>query len=85
MKDIQFTAKRQKQELYWLCASVAASFVLNVYAIIAYQTEWKELWTQSVRVVCIGAGFYALSVLIRCISGGIRRLLKLLRRSARGR
>jgi hypothetical protein len=76
MKDIQFTAKQQKLELRWLCYCLAAAFVLNAVAIVIYRTEWKELWTQLVWVVFIGAGFYVLSVFIRLIIGCVRRLLK---------
>ncbi|MDR1601313.1 MAG: hypothetical protein LBS42_02675 [Tannerella sp.] len=76
MKDILFTVKQQKCEIVWLCSCIAASFILNVVSIIIYRTEWKELWTQSVWVIFIGAGLYALSVFIRLIVCGIRRLFR---------
>jgi uncharacterized membrane protein YdbT with pleckstrin-like domain len=76
MKDILFTAKQQKCEIVWLCSCIAASFILNAIAIIAYHTEWKELWTQIVWVVFIGAVFYALSVFIRLIVCGVRRFFR---------
>ncbi|MDR0758214.1 MAG: hypothetical protein LBF85_10260 [Tannerella sp.] len=76
MKDILFTAKQQKREIAWLCACIAASFILNAISIIVYRTEWKELWTQSVWVIFIGAGLYALSVFIRLIACGVIRLFR---------
>ncbi|MDR3261389.1 MAG: hypothetical protein LBT78_06090 [Tannerella sp.] len=76
MKDIRFSAKRQKQELCLLCAGLAVAFALNVFAILFYHTEWKELWTQLLWVVCIGIGLYALSVVLRGVICGVRRLFK---------
>jgi hypothetical protein len=76
MKDIQFTSKQQKLELWWLCCCFAAAFILNAVSIVIYRTEWKELWTQIIWVVFIGAGFYVLSVFVRLIIGGAKRLLK---------
>jgi hypothetical protein len=76
MRDIQFSAKRQKQELYLLSAGLAVAFALNVFAILFYHTEWKELWTQLFWVICIGIGIYALSVILRWVICGVRRLFK---------
>jgi hypothetical protein len=76
MKDILITAKRQKRELRWLCAALATAFLLNVYAIATHHTEWKELWTQLVWVICIGLGLYVLSVGLRCIGCGVARLFR---------
>ena len=71
MKDILITVKRQKRELCWLCAGLAAAFMINVCAIAVFHTEWKELWTQLLWVGCIGVGLYALSAVIRWIGCGI--------------
>ncbi|MDR1406685.1 MAG: hypothetical protein LBJ23_01400 [Tannerella sp.] len=76
MKDILFTARQQKCELRWLCACLAAAFVLNIVSITVYRTEWRELWTQIVWVIFIGAALYALSVVVRLIVCGVMRLLR---------
>jgi hypothetical protein len=52
------------------------AFLLNVYAIIAYDTPWTELYTQLLWVLCIGAAFYALSIVLRLIWYGLRALTK---------
>jgi hypothetical protein len=75
MKDIILTVKQQKMELRWFCACVAAAFVLNLASIIIYRTAWNELWTQLVWVAVIGAGFYALSVVVRLLIAAIRHFL----------
>jgi hypothetical protein len=74
MKDILFTAKQQKREIGWLCACQVAAYMLNVCSILAYRTEWKELWTQLPWALCIGAGLYALTVVLRLAAYGLRRL-----------
>ncbi|MDR1103595.1 MAG: hypothetical protein LBL42_07530 [Tannerella sp.] len=76
MKDILITVKRQKQEIRWLCGAVAVALLLNLSAILAYHTSWNELWTQLPWVICIGAGLYALSVVLRGIVWGVWRLFR---------
>jgi hypothetical protein len=76
MKDILITAKRQKQELRWLCLGLSAAFILNVLAILIYRTEWKELWTQLLWVICLGMGLYLLSVVLRLAVCGAVRLFR---------
>jgi uncharacterized membrane protein YbhN (UPF0104 family) len=76
MKDILFSVKRQKQEIGWLCVSLIVACLLNVCAILAFHTEWQELWTQLPWVVIIGIGLYALSVVLRWTVCGVKRLFK---------
>jgi hypothetical protein len=80
MKDIVITAGRRKRECRWLCAAMVAAFVLNVCSIAAFHTEWKELWTQLPWVICIGAGLYVLSAVLRWTGCGAVRLLRRLLR-----
>lgn len=65
MKDFVLTAKRQRKEIriYLICFMLA--FALNIFAILFYQTEWKELLTQIFWVLALSIGFYILSVVIR--------------------
>lgn len=67
MKDIIITERRQKIEITWFITCLLLAILLNVYSIIAFGTEWKELWTQSVWTLVIGCGFYVLSVLVRSV------------------
>ena len=64
-KDILITAKRQKTEIIWIIASFCFAFLLNLFAIISKQTEWKELYTQALWLFIITCVTYALSVGIR--------------------
>lgn len=74
MKDIVFSAKRQKTELLLFCICLLIAVGLNIYAIIAYHTEWSELWTQLLWVAVIGCILYGLSIVIRLLICGIRKL-----------
>ncbi|WP_029902562.1 hypothetical protein [Prevotella sp. 10(H)] len=74
MKDIKFniTAKRQKTELIIFAACFLFAFLLNVYSIIAFETEWKELYTQLLWVLSLSVGFYFLILFLRLVYWLIR-------------
>lgn len=67
MKDIILTERRQKIEITWFIVCLLLALLLNVYSIIAFGTEWKELWTQSVWMLVIGCGLYVLSICVRLL------------------
>ena len=69
MKDIKFkiTAKRQKTELIIWGICFLFAFMLNVYSIIAFGTEWKELYTQLLWVLSLSIGFYFLILFLRIL------------------
>ena len=67
MKDILFTVKRQKVELFYFLASFLVVCLANVYAIIQFSTPWSELWTQMVRVLILTALVYGATVIIRFV------------------
>lgn len=67
MRDIVLSARRQKIEILYFLVCLLLSFLLNVYSIIAFHTEWKELWTQSLWVFIIGCAFYGFSVVFRLV------------------
>ncbi len=58
MKDITISAKRQKHELLTWLVCFAISFVLNVYAIIAYESSAIELVTSLLYVICFSLVLY---------------------------
>ncbi|MDR2763836.1 MAG: hypothetical protein LBB90_02270 [Tannerella sp.] len=76
MKDILITVERQKREIRWLCGALIVALLMNVFAILIYRTSWSELWTQLLWVICIGAGLYALSVVVRGAVWGVWRLFR---------
>ena len=77
MKEIILSPKQQKAELIWLAASFCAAVLLNVFAIIFYNTDWSELYTQYIWVLIITCVLYAASVGIRIavylIKSGLRK------------
>jgi TRAP-type C4-dicarboxylate transport system permease small subunit len=77
MKDIKFklTAKRQKTELIIWGICFLFAFLLNVYSIIAFDTEWKELYTQLLWVLSLSIGFYFLILFLRLVYRLIHSIL----------
>ena len=45
MKDLIFTVKKQKRELFVFLLCFVVAFTLNVIAILIYKTQWSELIT----------------------------------------
>lgn len=67
MKDILFTVKQQKREIMYIVASLLLAIIVNVFAILYYGTEWKELYTQWFAIFVLAMVFYFLTVLLRLI------------------
>lgn len=74
MKDINISAKRQKKELWIFILCFVAAFVLNMVAIILYNTNWTELFTHLGYVVTIAVVLYILFALLRGVIQVIRFL-----------
>lgn len=74
-KDIILTAKRQRFELILFIACFLFAFLLNVYSIVTYHTEWKELYTQLIWVLALSILFYGILLIIRLLFWGIKTLL----------
>lgn len=75
MKDILLSVKRQKTEIKVLCTCIILAYVMNIVSIIAFSTEWSELWTQSLWMLIVTCGLYGLSVVLRLLYCGIQSLL----------
>lgn len=54
MKEIKISVKRQKKELMVFLVCLLIAFCLNIYAIIAYDGKWSELFW-SLGFVCAAA------------------------------
>jgi len=65
MKDIVFTVKQQKREIIYILACLFLALGVNIYAIISYETEWKELYTQWFVMLILTVVFYFLILLVR--------------------
>ena len=74
MKDILFTVKQQKREIRFIAASILLATGVNIYAIIYYNTEWKELYTQWFTVLVLSVFFYIVFAIFRLMIGIIQRL-----------
>ncbi|MDA3815987.1 MAG: hypothetical protein PF486_01330 [Prolixibacteraceae bacterium] len=65
MKKIIITGSHLKREFFiWLLSFIAA-IILNIYAIVNYETSWVELYSQIGYVVMI-------SIMLYIASWGIR-------------
>ena len=75
MKDIHFTVKQQKKEIGYILVSFLIAIGVNIYAIIIYGTEWKELYTQWFMVLVLTAVFYFLILLVRLLCWGVIKIV----------
>ena len=67
MKDILFTVKQQKREIGYVSACLFVAIGINVYAIISYGTDWKELYTQWYTVLMLAVFLYFVAAFFRLI------------------
>ena len=74
MRDILLSVKRQKTEIKIVCTCIVLAYLMNIISIIAFHTEWSELWTQTLWMVIITCGLYGLSIVLRLLYYGIRQL-----------
>ena len=76
MRDIIFTAKRQKCEFWCLLGAFVVANAFNIGAIITYESPVTELYTSIDYVLCLTAVLYALSIVVRLLCAGARYLIK---------
>lgn len=74
MRDILLTVKRQRTELLIFTVCFLIAFLLNVISIITFGTEWKELYTQLLWVVCLALLFYGVWLFLRMLYWGIKKI-----------
>lgn len=75
MKDIIITKQRQKTEFITILVCFILAFALNLYAIIAYDGQWKELFWSLGFVAVTTAVFYAVWTVVRVAFYIIRKLI----------
>jgi hypothetical protein len=71
MQDIVIKGKTIRRELFVLLVCIIIAFGLNIYSIIAYHTEWKELFTTFHLVLLLGLVIYLLLGLVRLLIKGL--------------
>ena len=74
MKDILITKKRQKTELKIWLVCLAVSFALNIYAIIAYEGQWTEMFTSIGFMLTSSVVMYFILLMFRLVYYGVQRL-----------
>ncbi|MDR0814420.1 MAG: hypothetical protein LBN37_01570 [Bacteroidales bacterium] len=65
MKDL--TVQQQKKEIKCLIGCFLISVCVNIFSILYYHTEWKELYTQYKPVLILTVVFYCAWAVIRII------------------
>lgn len=76
MKDLVITGRRIARELWILSGCILAALCFNVYAIIRFKTEWKELFTTLDITLAVALIFFVLFALLRALVFCGRRLFK---------
>ena len=65
MKDILISVKRQKREIVYILGSILMAVCVNIYAIISYDTEFKELYTQWFTTLVVAVAIYLVITFFR--------------------
>lgn len=76
MKDLVITGRRIAHELWIFAGCFAAALCVNVYAIIRFKTEWKELITTLHITLGLAAVFFGILALLRILVFSVRRILQ---------
>jgi hypothetical protein len=67
MKDIQISGKKIKIELIILLIIIIISYLLNVFSIFFYKTQWTELFSSFFYVLAFAIAVYLLLIPIRIL------------------
>ena len=76
MKDSIITTKRKKTELITLLICFIVANLLNLYAIIAYNTKLGELFTQLGYVLFFTVALYVVWSVLRIVFYGVKKIIK---------
>lgn len=80
MKDIVIKGFVIKRELWILLGSVILAFLLNVYSILKFNTNWSELYSTIHITLLFGFVIYAVVGLLRLIFRGIVGIISISRK-----
>lgn len=67
MKDIMIDTDRQKTEIITFLVCFAIATLLNVYAIISYDTPWSELYTSFFYLIAFSIVLYVAWTILRIV------------------
>jgi uncharacterized Tic20 family protein len=76
MKDIVISGRRILRELLIFSGCFVAALAVNVYSIVRFGTEWKELFTTLHITLAIAGVFFVVLALLRAVFAGGRRVLR---------
>lgn len=78
MKDtvIIITAKRKKTEIITGLVCFVIANLVNIYAIIEYNTSFSELYTMIGYVLAFSIAIYIVWTIIRIVFYGVMKLIK---------
>lgn len=76
MKDIVIPGRRIARELWIYAGCVLAALCVNIYAIIRYNTQWKELITTLHIVLAVALVFYGVLAVLRALFFCCRRIFR---------
>ncbi|MGD0520110.1 MAG: hypothetical protein ABSA48_02535 [Terracidiphilus sp.] len=76
MKDIVISGRQIIRELQIIAGCILAALVVNVYSIIRFNTEWKELITTLNINLALALVFFVLVAVLRGIVFCCRRVFR---------
>jgi F0F1-type ATP synthase membrane subunit a len=76
MKDIVIGQRQIRREIRILLILFVVAVLVNVYAIIAKDTMWSELFTQLHYTIALALFLYVVIGILRLVVCGIGRLFK---------
>lgn len=76
MKDIVISGRWIVREALILAVCFVVALGVNVYAILRYGTEWKELFTTLPITAVLALLIFALLAALRLVAYGCRRLFR---------
>ena len=75
MKNIIITPRQIRREFFFLIVAFVVANLMNVFAIIGYDSYWKELYTSIPILLLLSLVLYFLMGLIRLIYYAVTKLL----------
>ena len=75
MKNIIITPRQIRREVFFLIVAFVVANLMNVFAIVGYDSSWKELYTSIPILLMLSVVLYFLMGLIRLIYYAVTKLL----------
>ena len=76
MKDVLISSRRIACELWIFVGCFLFALALNIFSIIKYKTEWKELLTTLHITLALAIVIYVLLGIVRLLVCGVMRLFR---------